>query len=359
MNNLPQAPTITDVARHAGVSFATAARALGGYGSTSADARARVERSARDLGYRPNSLARSMKTGRTQTVGFVGADIDNPFFARALQGATDTARASGFEVILVNTEEDVEREQSALRLLSERRVDGIVISPVALDDPGAIQALLDQGTAVVCLDRSIRGVATDTVMIDNVRAAHAGVAHLIAQGHRRIGVVAGRPLGDDALASLAVAALDPLHTTTTAARTIGYLAALRAAGIEPDAQLVAGCEFSRESSTAAARRLLATEPRPTALFAVDNLRTLGAYEAILESELAFPAEVSLLGFDDLEWTTIVRPSLSVVAQPAYELGAAAARLLVSRLGGDRSPPQMLLLESTLVHRDSVAAPASA
>ncbi|HEV7567093.1 MAG TPA: substrate-binding domain-containing protein [Microbacteriaceae bacterium] len=151
-----------------------------------------------------------------------------------------------------------------------------------------------------------------------------------------------------------------MHTTPTAARTIGYLAALRAAGIEPDTRLVAGCEFSRGGSTDAARRLLALNPRPTALFAVDNLRTLGAYEAILESGLVFPGEISLLGFDDLEWTTIVRPPLSVVAQPAYELGAAAARLLVSRLAGDTSPHQMLLLESALVHRDSVArsAPAS-
>ncbi|HEV7567341.1 MAG TPA: substrate-binding domain-containing protein, partial [Microbacteriaceae bacterium] len=117
--------------------------------------------------------------------------MENPFFAHALQGATDTARASAFEVILVNTEEDADREQSALRLLSERRVDGIVISPVALDQPTGIQDLVDQGTAVVSLDRSIRGVPTDTVMIDNVRAAHAGVAHLIELGHRRIGVVAG------------------------------------------------------------------------------------------------------------------------------------------------------------------------
>jgi LacI family transcriptional regulator len=178
-----QAPTITDVARSAGVSFATAARALGGYGSTSAEARHRVERAARDLGYRKNSLARSMKTGRTQTVGFVGADINNPFFAKALQGATDTARASGFEVLLVNTEEDAEREQAALRVLSERRVDGIIISPVALDHPVGIAELVEQGTAVVCLDRAIRGVPTDTVMIDNVRAAHAGVAHLIARDH--------------------------------------------------------------------------------------------------------------------------------------------------------------------------------
>jgi LacI family transcriptional regulator len=345
-------PTITDVAKAAGVSHATAARALGGYGSVSVVARTRVESAAARLGYLRNTLASSMVTGRTQIIGFVGADMGNPFFARALRGASDVARTAGFEIIIANTDEDPRLERAALRVLAERRIDGAIVAPAELEHPDSLREFAAT-VPVVCLDRAAREVATDAVLIDNVGAARTGVARLIALGHERIGLITSQ-LGDDPLATLASVALDPLHAIPGAARAAGYVAALRSNGVDVDADLIRTTNLVREEAAAATRALLRLPAPPTAIFAVDNVRTLGAFDSILDSGLDFPGEVSLLGFDDLEWATIVRPALTVVAQPDYELGAIAAQRLIARLKGDDSAPQVVLLEAALVERDSVA-----
>lgn len=347
------APTVSDVAAAAGVSHATAARALGGYGSVSRASRTRVEAAASRLGYRRNSIASSMVTGRTQTIGFVGADIGNPFFARALRGTTDAAHRAGFEVVVANTDEDPELEASALRVMNEKRVDGVILAPSDLDLSHEVTSFLEAGTPVVCLDRVIRGAAVDAVLVDNVRSAYVGVEHLIQLGHRRIGLVTS-PIAEseDKIALITRAALDPLHAIPGIARSVGYLAAHEAADLRLDADLISTSHFDADAAAVATTRLLELPEPPTAIFAVDNVRALGAYRAILASGLDFPGQISLLGFDDLEWTTIVRPSLSVVAQPAYELGARAARRLLARLDGDTSPPQIITLETRLIPRDS-------
>jgi LacI family transcriptional regulator len=344
---------LVDVARAAGVSRATAARALGGYGAVSEDTRARVLAAALKLDYRPNSIARRLVTGRSRTVGFVVADIGNPFFAQALRGASDIAQAAGFEVVIANTDEDARREQSALRLMGENRLDGVVVAPADLEHARAVRRFMAGDTPVVLIDRAVRGVQADAVLVDNVAAARLGVEHLIAKGHRRIGLITS-PLPDDRLAGLAEVALDPLHAVPGSARAVGYLSALREAGIEPDAELIAPSRFDHGSAAEAAARLLSLPRRPTAIFSVDNVRTLGAVETILDSGLSFPGDVSLLAFDDMEWTTVVRPALTVVAQPAYDLGATAMRRLLARVDGDRAAPQVLLLRSSLIERASVA-----
>jgi len=190
---------LNDVARRAGVSRATAARALGGYGAVSEAARARVLAAAEELDYRPNSIARRLVTGRSRTVGFVVADIGNPFFAQALRGASDIAQAAGFEIVIANTDEDARREQSALRLMGENRLDGIVVAPADMENARAIRRFMATNTPVVLIDRALRGVQADAVLVDNVAAARIGVEHLIAQGHRRIGLITS-PLPEDRLA---------------------------------------------------------------------------------------------------------------------------------------------------------------
>ena len=350
----PRAPTLGDVAREAGVSPSTAARALGRYGSVSPEARARTEAAASRVGYRRNRLASSMITGRTHTLAFVAADIGNVFFAQALRGAADVAHEAGLEVVIANSDEDVALERAAVRILDEKRVDGFIIAPVGDGESDHLAGLLSRGTPVVFFDRIAPGVETDAVLIDNVQAARSGVQWLSRLGHERIGLVTtGLGEGDPAK-QLERIALDPRPASTTDARSAGYLAALRAAGLPVDPGLIVNAGYSREEAAAAVAGLLRTASRPTALFTVDNVMTLGTYESIQQSGLRFPEDISLLGFDDLEWTTIVRPTLSVIAQPAYDLGATAARRLLDRLGGDATPPQISLLAAALVERDSVS-----
>src|SRR4051812_15382326 len=160
-------PTIPDVAREAGVSPATAARALGAYGSVRPETRARVSAAAERLGYRPNELARSMITGKTNTIGAVVADIENPFFARTTRGITDAARAAGFEVILVNTDEDVNSERSALKVLLDKQVDGVVVAPASSQETGHLREAQECGAEIVLIDRRVAGLQADAVLIDN------------------------------------------------------------------------------------------------------------------------------------------------------------------------------------------------
>ena len=338
------------------MSPSTAARALGRYGSVSPEARARTEAAASRVGYRRNRLASSMITGRTHTLAFVAADIGNVFFAQALRGAADVAHEAGLEVVIANSDEDVALERAAVRILDEKRVDGFIIAPVGDGVSDHIAGLLARGTPVVFFDRIVPDIETDAVLIDNLQAARSGVQWLSRLGHERIGLVTTGLAARDPVARLEHIALDPRSASTTDARSAGYLAALRAAGLPVDPGLIVDAAYSREEAAAAVAGLLRGASRPTALFTVDNVMTLGTYEAIQKSGLRFPQDISLLGFDDLEWTTIVRPTLSVIAQPAYDLGATAARRLLDRLGGDAMPPQISLLAATLIERDSVCAP---
>jgi LacI family transcriptional regulator len=328
-------PTIPDVAALAGVSNATAARALGGYGAVSPAVRDKVAEAAAKLGYRPNSLARSMITGETHTIGLVVADIENPFFARAARGIGDVAHAAGYEVLLANSDEDPATERAAVRTLYEKRVDGLIVAPTSTDDGPHLSELPARGVPVVLIDRIVPGIDADAVVVDNDRAARRAVDHLVGLGHRRIALLTSVGL---------------IHTNQM--RLAGYLEGLRGAGIEPDDTLVRMSEYHREAAVNEMHSALSLPDPPTAVFTTDNLMSLGAFEGAQRAGRAVPDELSIVGFDDLEWTTIVRPPLTVVAQPTYELGATAARRLIARMEGDESPPTTFTLDTTFVIRGS-------
>jgi LacI family transcriptional regulator len=348
-------PTVDDVAEAAGVSRATAARVLGGYGRVSQATRYRVRKHADALGYTPNRLAQGMVTGRTQTLGFVSADMQNPFFGQTMRGFTDVARSQGYDVVIANSEEEPRLERRAVQTLLERRVDGMVVAPTEFHRARHLEDAVTSGVPIVLVDRSVRGLVADSVLIDNVGAARDAVSHLIERGHERIGVTTTHLPGVDLVAELDEAALDPWHAPTTVSRAIGYLGALRSAGITVTPELIANASYSRPEAYAAVKAVLALPEPPTAILAVDDLLTLATFEAVQDSGLRFPGDCTVLGFDDLDWTTIVRPRLTVVAQPAYEIGATAARRLLARIEGDTSPAQTLLLDTKLVERESTAA----
>src|SRR5215211_2634798 len=186
-------PSVVKVAQQAGVSTATAARALGSYGSVSEKARQRVLAAAEALSYRPNGLARSMITGLTRTIGMVVPDIENPFFSRAVRGMADVAHEQGSQVLVLNTDEDVESELQALTVLTERRVDGLVIAPTDAADRSALEGVIKSGIPVVLLDRTVRGLAADSVGIDNRAAAREAVERLVDLGHKDNALLTGAP----------------------------------------------------------------------------------------------------------------------------------------------------------------------
>ena len=349
----PEHATLDDVARTAGVSRATAARALGGYGSASAAARERVLAAAVELRYRPNAVARSMKSGSTATLGVVISDIQLAFFAQAVRGIANVARAEGFEVILANTDEDLGMERAAVGVLLDKRVDGLIVVPAEPAEAGHLLDAQDRGVPIVLLDRGSPGIQCDVVVVDNQRAARNAVRHLVRLGHRRVAIVAE---GRSALsaADAVTTRLRPASGMTSPLRELGWAAALREAGLPVTDDLICRARYEREDAREVTAVALALPDRPTAIVTTDETMTLGAIDAILDAHLEIPGDISLIAFDDLPWTTLVRPPLTVVAQPVHELGVTATQRLLGRLAGFDGPPETVILPTSFIVRGSTA-----
>jgi LacI family transcriptional regulator len=352
--------TIPDIAREAGVSPATVGRALGGYGYVRDEIRERIRQTAENLGYRPNGLARSMITGRTNSIGVVCADIANPFFASATRGISDVARKEGFGIILTNSDEDIEMEREAVRLLLEKQVDGIIAAPANSADGAHLRAAMNGGTPIVLLDRSIPGLKADAVLTDSAEGTRTAVRHLLGQGHRRIAIIAELRTSKDADWRKWVSKRklpDPQLMMPSGTRLLGYLKAHHEAGVPVDPELIRATGTydsaqAREQTMAA----LALDRPPTAIFTADNVMTHGAYQAVQELGVAIPDDLSFVAYDDMEWMIFVKPAITAVSQPIYEMGVAAADMLIRRLQAPERASSMLVLEAQLVVRGSTAKP---
>jgi LacI family transcriptional regulator len=329
--------TIGDVAARAGVSLATAGRALGDYGYVSDATKQRVWAAATALGYRPNHLARALASGSSRTIGLVAGDIENPFFAAVARGLSDVVEEHGYTVFLTNSDEDIEREKRSLDAFCTRSVDGLVIAAVEGTDSGVLsEVALDR--PVVLIDRLVRALHVDTVTVDNVRGAADATRHLISLGHRRIGVVT-----------------DPPRIWSTRERLRGYRQTLIDAGIDVQEDLISVGPPTHGGGRPAALRLLDRADRPTAVFTISNTMTAGTLMAINELGLEVPHDVALVAFDDLDWMTLVRPAITVVSQPAVDIGRAAGACILDRISGDRARPKRVRLETTLIVRESCGA----
>jgi LacI family transcriptional regulator len=344
--------TLTDVARKAGVSTATAARALGGYGSVSEAARERVTEAAQDLGYQRNELAATMITGRSNTVGLVVADIENPFFAAAARGVSDVARAAGYEVVLVNTDEDVETERSAVRVLVSKRLDGIIVAPASPVDVEHLVATQRAGCPMVLLDRQVQGFDADVVLVDNLGASKDVTKRLLAAGHERVAMVTGGASSADQ------ETLDRPSVSTARDRVDGYLATLAEAGIPEPATYLRTGAHTRHLAEQLTTELLRLPQPPTAVFATDSVVALGVLKALRDANVEIPEAISLVAFDDADWTGVVAPAISVVAQPAQELGRCAAEVLLERVAGADYPARRHVMTTSFVSRDSIAPPSA-
>ncbi|GAA2895714.1 LacI family DNA-binding transcriptional regulator [Streptosporangium fragile] len=351
--------TLPDVAALAGVSTAAAGRALGGYGSVSEEVRQRVLNAAEQLNYRANRLAASVRTGRTDTIGVVCADIESPFFARALRGISDVAHKHGFSTLVTNSDEDLTSERNAVQLLLDKQVDGIICAPADVQQVAHLAQAQGAGTPVVLFDRMSDHLDADAVIVDGVKAAYQAVSRLIALGHERIAIVAElrQPREQDWARFLTPAAdVSPGVLSPSEARLLGYLRAHWDAGVPVRRELVRRTgAYDVGAAYRQMKRVLALKHPPTAVFLVDNLMTVGSYRAIRDSGISVPERLSVLAFDDLDWTVLVSPALSVIAQPVYEMGAEAARQLIARIrGGREDGPGTTVMDVTLIERESTA-----
>jgi LacI family transcriptional regulator len=328
--------TIRDVAAAAGVSPATVSRVLNGKRDVGTDLRRRVLGVVAELGYRRNGPARSLRTRAAMVLGLIISDITNPFFTAVVRGAEDQAQLAGYSVVLANADEDVAKEARYLEVAAAEQMAGVLLSP-ASSRQTRIDVLAERGIPVVTIDRRLAAASVDSVTVNNHQAAREATEHLIAQGCRRVGFVAG-----------------PVQTTTGASRLAGYRAALRAAGRAPDPSLTAYADFRTEGGYAGTRQLLRLGRPPDGLLISNNLMTIGGLQAIAEAGLTIPADIAVVGFDDDSWATALRPPLTVVMQPTYEIGRVAAELLLRRVDGEKFPPRRVVLRATLVERASSA-----
>ena len=314
-------PTILDVARRAGVSPITVSRVINRSGYASEETRQRVEAAIAELGYVPNTLARSLRSKRTNTLALIVTDITNPFFTTLARGVEDTASDAGFTVIFCNTDESQAEEDKYVQVLLQKQVDGILLVPSHCSTE-SVERIQKQNTPVVVLDRRLPELAADTVRGDSEGGAYQLTRLLISLGHKRIAIISG-----------------PQDVSTATDRVTGYRRAMRETGLPPDENLVRYGEFTQASGYHNAQKLLDLNPQPTALLAANNFISIGAMKALQDAGIRIPEDFSIASFDDLPQALLISfPFFTVASQPAYEMGRRATQLLLTRLTGSADEP---------------------
>lgn len=328
--------TIKHVAARAGVSFTTVSHVVNGTRPVSDQVRSKVEAAIAELGYVPSGVARSLRVRATGTLGLLLPNASNPYFAELARGIEDHAERNGYSVILCNSDDDIDKQLRYLRVLLERRIDGLIVATVASDAAFA-EALANLRVPLVLVDRSLDGVDADQLRVDHEQGAYLATRHLLELGHRRIVCIGG-----------------PASTQVAQLRAAGYQRALAEAGIE--AQAVVDCPFTSPAGHATAQTLLSAELRPTAIFAGNDMIALGVLRAAAERGLQVPQQLSVVGFDDIEVSRYLHPALTTVGQCIGQLGEQVAARLLERIRTPGLAVSQQLIEPILVLRESSAAP---
>ena len=331
--------TLKEVAGAANVSRATAARALNEYGYIGEDTARRVLEAANRLGYRADRVAQALRSGQLPLVGFLAGDIQNPFFARIAHDLEAELRKRGYHLLIASSEENIQQEKELLEGLRSLRVQGFILAPCSDADDQHITQLVSDGVPLVLVDRVVKDVSCDTVVVDNRKGAQEAIDYLVASGHRRIALLR-----------------DEARIFTAQERLTGYRSSLQSHAIERDDSLVIASRSTVEHAIEATIRLFSRSNRPTALFTVDSLMTQGALLGLRSMGLSIPQDVSIVGFDDFNLATFTDPQITVVAQPISEMGPLAARLVLDRLAGKTATPQHVEFPTRLIVRGSVADP---
>lgn len=321
-----------DVASRAGVSTSTVSHVLNGTRKVSPASVQAVQQAVQALGYIPNTLARSLARSSTSTIGVAISALSNHYFSETVHAIETECAKHGYMMLFVDTHDDPEQELRVVTALHHRRVDGVILAPS--NDSMALEYLRSNGIPTVLVDRMM-SAQFDQVGVENTQATQALIAHLITHGHRRIGFIAGRT-----------------GFSTTDERVAGYKAALQAAGLGFDPQLLVNGGSNTEPARQATVQLLGLSAPPTAIMAGNNLMTLGAMHALRDAGLEVPGQMALVGFDDFDWADFFVPRLTLIAQPVNDLGARAVHLLLQRMATPDAPPQSVRLAPSLQLRHS-------
>ena len=343
LHNRPVRPVVTirDVARVAEVHPGTVSRALNEQtrALVNPDTAERVLRAAEELGYRPNPIARGLKTNRSFTVGVVIPDLTNPLFPPIMRGIEDRLAGAGYTALIVNTDNDGDRERSQIKAMRARQVDGFIAATARLDHELLAEVA---GTPLVLVNRNFEDRSVPAVAVDDRVGIGLAVAHVSALGHHRIGHLAG-----------------PQNVSTGHRRYLGFLDAMRGADLEvPDGAISFTTALTEPEGARSCAELLERQPGVTAIVAGNDRLAIGCYDTLTAQGLQCPQDVSVVGFNDMPFVDRLRPPLTTVRVPQREIGTAAADLLLQLLAEPSQPAREILLEPSLVIRASTGPPAA-
>ena len=334
-------PTLRDVAKAAGVHAATASRALnpGTRSLVNSETAKRVLRAAEALGYQPNPIARSLKTSKSGTIGLILPDLTNPLFPPIVRGIEEVLGPAGFSALIVNTDNDPDRERSQIGILRARQVEGLIVATARLHHP-LLKQLHDQGDKLVLVNRRADDLEVPSVAPDDAAGIELAVRHLAALGHQRILHLAG-----------------PQNTSTGVVRLRAFRSAVRDHGLATDPQLVVACNaWSEVEGSRALRDVLDRKISFTAIVAGNDLLALGCYDVFAQHSVSCPGDLSVVGFNNMPFLDKLNPPLTTVAIPHRQIGVEAARMLIESINEPQRPPRAVLLPVSLEIRGSTDSP---
>lgn len=327
--------TIKDVAKSTGLSIATISKYING-GNVLDNNKVLIDQAIKELDFKVNEIARGLKTNKTMTIGVLIPDLKNIFCTTIVSNIENALIQNGYSTIICDYKQDAKLEREKSEFLVNKMVDGIIIMPTG-NNAQSVREIIGKNIPVVLIDRAIKEVDCDTVLVDNLNASYNAVEQLIIKGHKRIGIICG-----------------PDDIFTADERLKGYIRVHEDYSMKIDDSLIKKGDYEVESGYKLLNELLDSDNHPTSVFVTNYEMTLGAVMAINERNIKVPDELSFIGFDNLQMARIVKPALSIVVQPMEQIGETAANVLLKRLKGDMGNfPSMIRLKTELVIKDSV------
>ncbi|MBI3230944.1 MAG: LacI family DNA-binding transcriptional regulator [Burkholderiales bacterium] len=328
--------TMKQVAEKAGVSTSTVSHVLNNTRIVSPDAKARVQEAISTLRYIPSAVARSLKNDRTHTIGMMIPNNSNPYFAEVIQGVEDASFQFGYNIILCNSYDDPKKQAAYVRVLLEKRIDGLILVASG-SDSALTQLLADEALPKVLVDREVAGVAADFIQADHEQGAYLATKYLLDLGHRNIACVSG-----------------PKDLLSSRDRVSGYLRALKEYGVKFRLDCLVNSDFTSQGGYDAFQQLLALPQRPSAIFVSNDLMAIGGLCAASAAGVRIPDQLSVVGYDDIALASFTTPPLTTIAQPKHEIGGVTARALVERMLDHTLPFKREKLPTKLIIRGSTA-----
>lgn len=332
------AVTIDDIAKKAGVSLATVSRVINHFPSVSEKSKQKVESAIKELNYIPSAYARGLSRNQSDIIGVIVPEISNPFFSELINGISDVADRHGLNVLLFNTDENVDKEARAMRILQEYRIRGLIITPAAGSneyDKKYVEMFENMNLPIVLVDRNIKNSNFDGIYFDDKAVLYKITSLLIENGHKDIALLAGNP-----------------NHIIAQKRIEGYHDAFEAADIKPYPQNILAGDFTIESAYGLTKHLILAHRIPTAFIGITNMLSMGCLKALSEFDISIPEEVAFVGYDRLSMHDILNLNLTLVEKDAVEMGRRAADLLMKKISGKNTSPNRFIMMPELFIRGS-------